>query len=64
MKRMEDAEPDVTIAVCGKYVHLNDAYKSIIEAFTHAGIHNDVNVNIRWVDAEDIDSAPGSTALR
>lgn len=56
LKRMEDAEPDVTIAVCGKYVHLNDAYKSIIEAFTHAGIHNDVNVSIRWVDAEDIET--------
>jgi len=56
LKRMQDAEPDVNIAVCGKYVHLNDAYKSIIEAFTHAGIHNDVNVKVRWVDAEDIET--------
>ncbi|MCZ6766716.1 MAG: CTP synthase [bacterium] len=64
LKRMEDAEPDVTIAVCGKYVHLNDAYKSIIEAFTHAGIHNDVNVNIRWVDAEDIETYGADKYLR
>jgi CTP synthase len=56
LKRMNDAEDEVSIAVCGKYVHLRDAYKSIIEAFTHAGIHNDVNVNIVWVDAEDIEN--------
>jgi CTP synthase len=56
LKRMNDAEDEVSIAVCGKYVHLRDAYKSIIEAFTHAGIHNDVKVNIEWVDAEDIES--------
>ncbi len=56
LKRMADAEDEVSIAVCGKYVHLRDAYKSIIEAFTHAGIHNDVKVNIVWVDAEDIES--------
>jgi CTP synthase len=55
LKRMNDAEREVTIAVCGKYVHLRDAYKSIIEAFTHAGIHNDVIVNIKWIDAEDIE---------
>jgi CTP synthase len=56
LKRMNEAENEVSIAVCGKYVHLRDAYKSIIEAFTHAGIHNDVGVNIRWVDAEDIET--------
>jgi CTP synthase len=56
LKRMTDAEVEVSVAVCGKYTHLRDAYKSIIEAFTHAGIHNDVNVNIVWVDAEDIEN--------
>jgi len=56
LKRMAAIEEEVDIAICGKYVHLNDAYKSIIEAFTHAGIENDVKVNIVWVDAEDIDA--------
>jgi len=56
LQRMSGAETEVSIAVCGKYVHLRDAYKSIIEAFTHAGIHNDVRVNIRWIDAEDIEA--------
>jgi len=56
LTRMNNAEAEVEIAVCGKYVHLRDAYKSIIEAFTHGGIHNDVKVNIRWIDAEDIEN--------
>jgi CTP synthase len=54
LRRMAAIEEEVSIAICGKYVHLNDAYKSIIEAFTHAGIANDVKVNIVWIDAEDI----------
>ncbi|MCX6142396.1 MAG: CTP synthase [Ignavibacteriales bacterium] len=45
----------VTIAVCGKYTDLLDAYKSITEAFIHAGADNDVKVEIRWVKAEDIE---------
>ncbi|GAB4376799.1 MAG: CTP synthase [Calditrichia bacterium] len=45
----------VTIAICGKYVKLKDAYKSIIEAFTHAGVANDARVNLKWVDSEEVD---------
>jgi CTP synthase len=45
----------VEVAICGKYIHLHDAYKSIIEAFTHAGVANDVHVNIHWVDTEKIE---------
>ncbi len=49
------ATDDVDIAICGKYVHLLDAYKSIIESFIHAGVANDVHVNIRWVDSEKVE---------
>jgi len=42
----------VTIAMCGKYNSLHDAYKSILEAFIHAGIFNDAKINIKWVDTE------------
>jgi len=45
----------VDIAICGKYVHLHDAYKSIIESFIHAGVANDVHVNIKWVDSEKVE---------
>jgi CTP synthase len=44
----------IEIAVCGKYVSLTDAYKSIIEAFVHAGVANDVQVETIWLDTEDI----------
>ncbi len=64
LKRMNDAEAEVSIAVCGKYTHLRDAYKSIIEAFTHAGIHNDVKVNVVWIDAEDIESQGAESFLK
>ena len=46
---------NVEIAVVGKYVHLVDAYKSIIESFIHAGVANDAKVKIKWVDAEKIE---------
>ena len=45
----------VDIAMCGKYTHLHDAYKSIIESFTHAGVANNVHVNIQWIDTEKIE---------
>ncbi len=44
----------IDIAICGKYVSLAYAYKSIIEAFVHAGVANDVQVEPTWVDTENI----------
>jgi len=55
VRRIYSATERVEIAVCGKYVHLVDAYKSIIESFIHAGATNDVHVDIRWVDSEEIE---------
>ncbi|WCT78236.1 CTP synthase [Novosphingobium humi] len=45
-------EGEVTIGVVGKYVVLQDAYKSLNEALVHGGIANKVKVNIKWIDAE------------
>ncbi|MBS1261005.1 MAG: CTP synthase [Calditrichaeota bacterium] len=42
----------VTVAIVGKYVGLQDAYKSINEAFIHAGAELDLHVDTRWIDAE------------
>ncbi len=44
----------IKIAICGKYVHLKDAYKSIIESFAHAGGENNTRVDLVWVSSEDI----------
>ncbi len=48
-------EGSVKIAVVGKYVELPDAYKSIIESFVHAGAANDVKVEIKWVNADELE---------
>ena len=45
-------EGEVTIGVIGKYVGLQDAYKSLNEALVHGGMANRVKVRIRWIDAE------------
>jgi CTP synthase len=44
----------VTIALVGKYITLQDAYKSIYESLIHAGIANDAKVEIRKIDSEDL----------
>jgi CTP synthase len=45
----------VRIGVVGKYIELNDAYKSVYEAIIHGGVANDCGVEIHKVDAEDIE---------
>lgn len=49
-------EREVTIAMVGKYMELLDAYKSLIEAMTHAGIQTRTRVNLRYIDSEDIEN--------
>ena len=43
-----------TIALVGKYVKLHDAYLSVMESLYHAGFENDSQVEIRWVESEDL----------
>lgn len=47
---------EVTIGFVGKYVELPDAYKSVNEALAHAGLHNRLTVNIRYIDSQDIET--------
>ena len=53
--RFKNPKNSVTIAICGKYNGLHDAYKSIIEAFIHSGIENDTMVKVKWVDTEKLE---------
>jgi CTP synthase len=53
---LENPQHQVTIAMVGKYVDLTDSYKSLNEALAHAGIGTNSKVNIRYVDAEAIES--------
>ncbi len=45
---------EVTISLVGKYVSLHDAYISIVEALKHGGIQHHANVNINWVNSEEL----------
>jgi CTP synthase len=58
IRRIKQPETEVTIGVVGKYVDLKDAYISLNEALTHGGIHNLCKVNVKWVDAEDLEKQP------
>jgi len=52
IERIKNPTHEVRIAAVGKYTHHEDAYKSINEAFIHAGVANDSRVQLDWIDAE------------
>ncbi|MDD5034444.1 MAG: CTP synthase [Methylococcaceae bacterium] len=52
---LENPEQEVTIVIVGKYVNHSDAYKSLTEALTHAGIHTLTKVNIKFIESEEIE---------
>lgn len=54
-KNLANPLKNVEIAFVGKYVDLTESYKSLSEAIIHAGIHTETKVNIRYVDAEELE---------
>lgn len=52
--KLKNPVNEVNIGLVGKYVSLPDAYKSIAEAFIHAGSQNDCKVNVKWISSEEI----------
>ena len=64
MDRLTNPEGEVTIGVVGKYVGLQDAYKSLNEALVHGGIANKVKVNVEWIDAELFEGPDSDIAAR
>ncbi len=52
--RVKSPTEEVNIGLVGKYVSLPDSYKSINEAFVHAGAENDCKVNVKWISSEDV----------
>jgi len=54
LDRLKNPKHHLEIALVGKYIELQDAYKSILEAFVHAGAYNEVKVKIRLVHSESI----------
>lgn len=49
-------QSSVTIAMVGKYTNLTDSYKSLTEALTHAGLHTRTRVNIKYINAVDLET--------
>ncbi|APY09770.1 CTP synthetase [Seonamhaeicola sp. S2-3] len=56
VKRHKNPKTEVNIGLIGKYVELQDSYKSILEAFIHAGAENEVKVNVESIHSEYLNS--------
>src|SRR5947209_2809103 len=52
--RAAEADHPVRIALVGKYVQLEDAYLSVVEALKHAGVHHDCRIEVDWIDSESV----------
>ncbi|KUG06930.1 CTP synthase [Solirubrum puertoriconensis] len=52
--RLKNPTEEITVALVGKYVELPDAYKSILEAFVHAGAQNECKVTVRMIQSEHL----------
>jgi len=63
VRRAGEAREVVRIALVGKYVQLEDAYLSVVEALKHAGIHNGAKVELSWVDSESLDDSETARLL-
>ena len=55
---------EIEIAMVGKYMDHKDAYLSVVESLTHAGIHHDVKVRIRYVESEEIEINGATSILK
>ncbi|MFH0918472.1 MAG: CTP synthase [Candidatus Omnitrophota bacterium] len=64
VSRVLNPKYKVTIAVIGKYIELQDAYKSIYEALIHGGIYNDAQVEIKKIDSESLENGKLDQVLK
>jgi CTP synthase len=56
LEGLQNPKKEITIGLVGKYVKLQDAYKSISEAIIHAGVTNSCKVKVNWINAEEINN--------
>tara|TARA_Y100001970_G_scaffold57223_1_gene72491 strand:+ start:2875 stop:4506 length:1632 start_codon:yes stop_codon:yes gene_type:complete len=56
-KHILKPDGEVTVGIVGKYTGLADAYKSLNEALSHGGIFNNVKVNLKWIESEELDKS-------
>ena len=63
LHKLRNPENEIEIGLIGKYIELNDSYKSILESLIHAGTENDVKVKVRSIHSEFIDEENMNTKL-
>ena len=63
-KRVNSLKNEITIGIVGKYVNLQDSYKSLHEALIHAGIASNTSVNLQYIDSEDIEKKGAQALLK
>ncbi len=54
IQRARESTAEVKISLVGKYVKLEDAYLSVVEALRHAGVHHRARVDVQWIDSESV----------
>jgi CTP synthase len=64
VKRVKEPKYEIEIGLCGKYAEYHDAYKSIIEAFIHAGAENNCRVHLNWIHSENIEKHGAAKYLK
>jgi CTP synthase len=52
LDKLKNPKFEISVGLVGKYVELKDSYKSIAEAFIHAGVANEIKVNVKWISSE------------
>jgi CTP synthase len=60
----EPSGGETSIAIVGKYVELEDSYKSLREALTHGGVANNLRVDVKWIESEDLMDDEHESRLR
>ena len=63
VERLNAPKHTVTIGIVGKYIALQDSYKSMVEALIHGGIAHQTSVQLEWIDAEEIEQKGAASVL-
>ena len=64
VEKVQAARSSVRIGLIGKYVTLVDAYLSVVESLNHAGIHAGTNIDIEWIQAEEVEGLLAAGRLK
>ncbi len=55
IRKIKKPKKEVNIGIVGKYIELKESYKSLSEALSHGGLHNDSRINFKWIESEDME---------